>query len=1083
MAGFLRRTLSAFTAVALGAAAVLSLGCGTSSSKSTQTTASISQAPAWVDPAVRAGSVDGVSVIVTAKSGASATATVERAGGRVTSDLRIINAAGAIVSRDAIERLAIDPEVASVIENKRVQSASEWNGWVSHHRVFRGFYQTAAAISAAATHLPEGGFVGVASNGEVIIANTDGTERKRLSITGSPHNLAPVVAGDGKIYIAGSAKTLAAIDPAGRILWENTSMRQAGGYAANVVTDGTNAYTLDVEGTVYAFDGATGTILWQNTLPKRGRTQFLATPAITADGTLLVTSDAGDVFAVNSAGIRWRSDAGAPILRAPVLRGTTAYVIAGSRLIAYDMATGATLLNFTAPEAILGDVVFTATAMYVTTPSRLYSLTTAGAVRWTASSTGNVFTEPPLVTADGTLVYGIVNAAKGKRVGSIHGFDAASGAMKWTYTGFAELTIRPSVDPEGGILFADKATSWYRLAPDGTETHRLKVHSTITDLSQASDTGSMIVRVETNYLVFLGRLPNQWNGKPDVEKTDTRGVFRLVNPVVVDIGADDLHKRTHNGNWLRGMDVGVAVIDSGVYWDAETKMILSTRLQHQFMGQADFIQTTCIAGIQKSDHCFTDFNNSLDGYGHGTHVAGSIANKLTEERTGTFLGVAPDARILSARVLGNDGTGSYETVIKGIQWVVDNRAAYNVKVMNLSLSAYATVPYFVDPLNRAVEKAWLAGITVVAAAGNTGPHASTITVPGNDPYVITVGAVSSNRTPGYWRDDVVPMWSATGPTHDGFAKPDVIAPGSQIVSYMYNDPTGVNTPMLARLHPDYAATATLFRMNGTSMATAITSGVVALMLQVNPALTPDQVKYRLMATARLSIDTRKEPVFNTFQQGMGRIWAPDAVLDAVDPLGRANLDMDLAQDLAHGYETEEDLSYHYQGPVRQMTSDDGTAYLYYATDTSGESYALGGTTSDGRWLDAEAVARMSWAGARMSWAGGISWSGDAESFAVARMSWAGARMSWAGARMSWAGARMSWAGARMSWAGGHSWTGGATWGVARMSWAGNADAYSVARMSWAGSLGRINGSSFTWIDDKWAPPPGKSVPPPAGVNP
>lgn len=1045
---------------------------------------------AYIDPALRSRSGE-VSVIVMAKTTSSeAVRAVREAGGRVTSDLRIINAAAAILPAARLDALARDPAVATIIENKSVRPA-EWNGWVSDNRVLKGLYQTAASITATTTHLVDGGFAGVASSGEVVIANVDGSERKRLTLTGGPFNLPPVVSPNGRIFIAGSAKTLSALDPAGSILWSNTSMTQSGGYVANVVASDSYVYSVDVDGDVYAFDAATGTIAWQHALPSKGRTQFAESPALAGD-TLVVVNDAGDVYAVTAAGVRWTQSAGTGLTEPPVIRGSRVWVVSGGSVSAYDLATGARTAHFAAPQPIVGGIAFgTNGNFYVATGPSLYGIAESGAVRWTApASNGNVFTHSPILAADGTAVYGVLCTAKGKRIGSMASFDANSGASRWSYTGFGDLTIRPAVDPDGGILFADKQTSWYRLDPNGTETHRIKVHATITDLSQASDTGSIVLRVDATYLAFLGRMPNQWNGRPDVEKSD-RG-YKLVNPVSVDVGADVLHAKlvgNTGSTYIRGGNVTVAVVDSGVYWDAETKQTLGVQLQHQFMGQADFIQPTCptvngsIMGSQRADHCFSDFNSSLDGYGHGTHVAGSIANKLTDERTGTYLGIAPDARILSARVLGNDGTGSYENVIRGIQWVVENKAAYNVRVMNLSLSAYATVPYFVDPLNRAVEKAWQAGIVVVAAAGNTGPFASTITVPGSDPYVITVGAVSSNRTPGYWRDDIIPGWSATGPTHDGFAKPDIVAPGSQIVSYMYNDPTGVNTPTLVRLHPDYASTATLFRMNGTSMATAIASGVVALMLQTNPALTPDEVKYRLMDTARMALDKRGEIVFNTFQQGLGRVWAPDAVLSSYDPLGRANLDMNIASDLAHGYETEADLAFHYQGPVRQMISDDGTAYLYYATDTSGTTYGLGGTKLDGTWMDAEAVARMGWAGSSPLWSGGLSWSGDAESFAVARMGWAGARMGWAGARMGWAGARMSWAGARMGWAGGISWNGGSTWGVARMGWAGNVDSYAVARMSWAGSLGRIAGSNTQWIEDQWRKPSSATVPPPAGVNP
>src|SRR5262249_44941066 len=140
-----------------------------------------------------------------------------------------------------------------------------------------------------------------------------------------------------------------------------------------------------------------------------------------------------------------------------------------------------------------------------------------------------------------------------------------------------------------------------------------------------------------------------------------------------------------------------------------------------------------IVGTQYDGYCALTSGDSTDGFGHGTAVASIIWNNFTDATTGVQLGVAPGANILSVRVLGNDGQGSYETVIKGIQYVVMNKAAYNVRVLNLSLSAQPTTPYFLDPLNRAVERAWASGIVVLAAAGNNGGAAETITVPGNDP--------------------------------------------------------------------------------------------------------------------------------------------------------------------------------------------------------------------------------------------------------------------------------------------------------------------------------------------------------------
>jgi hypothetical protein len=562
-------------------------------------------------------------------------------------------------------------------------------------------------------------------------------------------------------------------------------------------------------------------------------------------------------------------------------------------------------------------------------------------------------------------------------------------------------------------------------------------------------------------------IPVPWDGRPDVQPTNKKRVWDVVNPVTIDIGADIVQQtRSSTGQPIKGAGITVAVVDSGVYFDKEVKKDLGNVVRKLYLGQADFVDSVCLTapsgnktktiGTRMNGYCAQTSEDSADGYGHGTAVASVIWNNFTDLNTGVTLGVAPDANILSVRVLNNDGYGTYETVIKGIQYVVQNKAAYNVRVMNLSLSAQATTPYFVDPINRAVEAAWANGITVLAAAGNTGPAASTITVPGNDPYVITVGSVNGNRTPGYWADDFLPEWSSTGPTTDGFVKPDVLAPGSNIITFMYNDPDNfANSQKIVQMHPDYSATTSLFRMNGTSISTAIASGVVALMLQAHPNLTPDQVKFRLMDTARPALASdEQEPGYNILQQGMGRIWARDAVLNTM-PEGNGNLGMDIMSDLAHGYDTDADLAYHYQGPVREILSDDGQSYLYYIEESADSRIGLGvawantmgwvdyGTLAAGRM--AWAGGRMAWAGGRMAWAGGrMAWAGGM-SLAAGRMAWAGGRMAWAGGRMAWAGGRMAWAGGRMAWAGGRmAWAGG------RMAWAGNVDpsASSISTTKW-----------------------------------
>jgi len=1050
------------------------------------------QSKPFVEPSLLEKRGD-VSIIVRAGDVRAAARAVREAGGRVTSELRIVDSVAARIPAWAIERLAQREGIVSIVENKNVRTAADWNGWVSDLRLQKGQYTVTGTLHAPPSHLPDGGFVQVIAEGEVLIVNPDGSERTRtLLTTGGPFYSPAAVDSSGRLFIGAVYGCMYALNPDGTVLWQNATMlNTVYFYPKPVISSDGTVIVVGYNGVVYGFDPDNGNIRWQQTIIGK-RAEYITSPIIAPDDTMYVSSKEGDLFAVTSTGgVRWSVSLNGIASASPVLSNGVIYLASGLRVVALDAATGAQRFSFPTDGTLIGSPLIAPDGgILAASATTLYSITTSGALHWKSTLSGKVFTYPPVVSPDDALIYISTATSKGKNIAYVNGFKRTNGAQAWTPFQTADLIVTPPVmDADGGVLFATKNTSVYRVGIDGTESHRLKTHTAITHLSHASDTGNIVIRLgAAPQLIFMGRLANEWNGRKDVEPGSSRMSWKLVNPYSVDIGADQVHKKG-----IRGGDVGVAVLDSGVYWDPEVKSVLGVQLQHQFIGQADYVQPLCglsLGCVQNSDHAFLDFTSSRDSHGHGTHVAGTISNKLLFEALAQgqnsdqiFIGVAPDARILSVRVLGADGTGSYESVIKGIQYVIDNQSRFNVRVLNLSISAYATVPYFVDPLNRAVERAWKSGIVVLAAAGNTGPFAQTISVPGNDPYVITVGAVNSRRTAAFWKDDIVANWSATGPTHDGFVKPDVLAPGAQIVSYMYNDPLGMNTPTLVRQHPDYSATASLFRMNGTSMATAVASGVVALMLQANPALTPDQVKYRLMNTARWAVEHGDDPAFNTFQQGMGRIWAPDAVFDS--SLETANTGMDLGADLNHGYETVDDLQYHYQGPVQRMLSDSGDAWLFYSLD-NGNMIALGVSDLSGHWLDRETAlgGRYTWNGAtNFLWAGGQSLSGNLSG--SVRLVWGGVRLVWGGSGGAGGSVRLVWGGVRLVWGGTIPWGGGSAWGSVRLVWGGSLDAYATAKTNWVASLAtlRTGGSNVRWIEDDWAEPPVSDVPPPAGIQP
>jgi serine protease AprX len=300
--------------------------------------------------------------------------------------------------------------------------------------------------------------------------------------------------------------------------------------------------------------------------------------------------------------------------------------------------------------------------------------------------------------------------------------------------------------------------------------------------------------------------------------------------------------------WSAGADgsgIGVAVIDSGVNNDPNLNAASGP-------GSRVVYQQNFTGGGDTNDH-----------YGHGQHIAGIIAsNASTESKPGgpiasysrLFKGVAPGANILNLRVLDSNGDGTDSQVIAAIDQAIILKPLYNVRVINLSLG------------RPAVEAAWRAGIVVVAAAGNDGRDNTynnlgygTITAPGNDPLVITVGSMKTEGT--YTRaDDLIASYSSKGPTQvDHIAKPDLVAPGNLVVSLLaagstlsnqYPSNQVANSYFQEPSHgPITGNSNNFFVLSGTSMAAAVVSGAAADLLHAKPTLTPDQVKILLMQTA------------------------------------------------------------------------------------------------------------------------------------------------------------------------------------------------------------------------------------------
>jgi len=468
-----------------------------------------------------------------------------------------------------------------------------------------------------------------------------------------------------------------------------------------------------------------------------------------------------------------------------------------------------------------------------------------------------------------------------------------------------------------------------------------------------------------------------------------------------------------------GAGVGIALIDTGV-----TPVPAGLDGSHQVANGPDLSFDSEAGGPLQY----------LDANGHGTFMAGIIAGRAPAATAGDypddasdFLGIAPDAHIVSVKVGGANGAVDVSQVLAAIDWVVQHRGdeGLNIRVLNLSFGTDSTQSYLIDPLAYAAEVAWHQGIVVVASAGNTGTAAPRLADPAIDPYVIAVGASEPGSNGGF----KVAPFSSRG---DGTRNPDVVAPGTSIVSLA--DPGSVIADQFGSTG---AVGASFFRGTGTSQATAVVSGIAALLIQEHPSASPDQIKALLTSTA---VPIRGAPRAS----GHGEVMASDAIAAA---LPCASQSFDLSTGTGSLEASRGSLHVTLRGAV-----------------LTGEEDIFGNPVDTTSLATAEADADTWWGG---TW-NGATWSGDHWVWSPSELSWAGAAWtdsSWAGVAWSAVAAPsgtrngVSWSG--VSWSG-VSWSGVSWSGV---SWSG----VSWSGVSWSGvSWSGVSWSSAGWTTVSWS---------------
>ncbi len=386
--------------------------------------------------------------------------------------------------------------------------------------------------------------------------------------------------------------------------------------------------------------------------------------------------------------------------------------------------------------------------------------------------------------------------------------------------------------------------------------------------------------------------------------------------------------------WYQSPDAGqrmpaIAIVDSGI-----------DKNRPDFDMGARVIAEKVITTLQP--------NSPGDGRGHGTFVAGIAAGSAPNQA-----GAAPQANLISLDVMDDSGMARTSDVIAAAQWIYENRALHNIKVANFSLHSTLPSNFINDPLDKAVEKLWFNGVVVVAAAGNYGTPDKPSGVPyapGNDPFVITVGAIDLDGTTRIWEHEV-PSWSAYGYTKDGFRKPEVAAAGRYMIG---PTPTGST---LARDKASNIVGPGYIRLSGTSFSAPIVAGAAAQLLIAHPNWTPDQVKGALMQRAR------HVPEAEHGEAGVGEINASRSVLLSNPPNPNAALNKFLKPALG----TKEFDGAAWRTAAKSAVSWDSVSWSDVSwsdvswTDVSWSDVSWSDVSwSDVSWSDVLAAADVSW---------------------------------------------------------------------------------------------------------------------------
>lgn len=374
------------------------------------------------------------------------------------------------------------------------------------------------------------------------------------------------------------------------------------------------------------------------------------------------------------------------------------------------------------------------------------------------------------------------------------------------------------------------------LAAGGTVSHSLPILNAVGAELPAEAIEKLSLNTKVRNLVIDENLPGDELPSSPESNQNSKLQMREPGAPPQNYWLTNLLNRSHHR--LTGEGIGIAIIDTGIATnDPEIGWLPNVIARYNSITD-------------------TEGGDVTDATGHGTHLSSLIYGDGK-----SFKGIAPNAALTVVKAFDTESRADFLDVIRAIQWVIENKNRLGIRVLNMSVSASSEIPYFADPLNQAVTAAWTSGLVVVVSAGNQGPKLHSVTAPGNNPWVITVGAASFTETSS---SAEVTHFSGRGPTALGHIKPNLIAPGVRLAGYAgdkYRRPSNEAVELTEN---------GLWVASGASQASAVVAGMVTLLLEARPELSNHDVKC-ILANSATPLTSTRDPAESPMTQGRGLI--------------------------------------------------------------------------------------------------------------------------------------------------------------------------------------------------------------------